>query len=164
MSTAIFKEGKFVSFSSDEIANLREKALASKTGRFRLCLHQNHQDKIQEMVIGITSTSYCRPHSHPLGRSESYSIIEGRILVLFFSKEGNVTEKVLLENNGLRILRINSSLIHMPIAISDVAIYHETLTGPFEKEEMVYYANWAPEEDFSESAIDFHQKMKRENE
>ncbi len=161
MTAAIFKEGKYVLFSNDEISDLKVNTKQSSTGRFRHCLHQSHQDKIQEMIIGISSSSYCRPHSHPKGVSESYSIIEGILLVLFFDQNGSVSEKVTLSKESTRVLRINSSMIHMPLALSEVTIYHETLTGPFQKNEIVNYASWAPSEERTIEAQEYIEMLKK---
>lgn len=160
MTEAYFKKGNIVSFSEAEIDELKNKTNLSLTGRFRYCLHQDHSDQIQEMIIGISKDSYCRPHRHPIHFSESYHIIQGELLILFFDQNGNEYHRETLEKNGKNVIRINHSVIHMPISLSDVTVYHETLTGPFDKENMVEYMDWAPDEQTNQ-AVEYLNKMKQ---
>jgi len=164
MSQAIFKKGDFVSLSIEDIDTLKKEVTSSPTKRYRYCLHQTHQDSIQEMAIAMMKESYCRPHYHPQASSESYHIIEGELLVLIFSNEGEVIDSVRLNSKSNIILRMNNGTIHMPIALSDIVIYHETISGPFEKDLMVHYVDWAPEEDDIEKSKLFLNQLKSQYE
>ncbi|ATH09172.1 hypothetical protein BIY24_14830 [Halobacteriovorax marinus] len=164
MSQAIFKRGDFVSLSIEDINTLKEEVTKSPTKRYRYCLHQAHQDTIQEMVIAMMEDSYCRPHSHPQASSESYHIIEGELLVLIFNNKGKVIDSVRLNSRENLILRMNNGTIHMPIALSEIVIYHETISGPFEKDLMVHYVDWAPREDDIEESKLFLNQVKSQYE
>jgi glucose-6-phosphate isomerase len=155
---AIFSDKDLCIISKEEITDLKEKAKKSDNQRYRICLHKDHSDQIQEMIIAATTESYCRPHSHPDGVTESYHIYEGELLVLFFDENGSITNKVIL-NKDKPILRMNSSMIHMPISLTPTSVYHETILGPFIKDQNVQYASWAPCES-SSNFEDFLLEMK----
>lgn len=146
MTNAIFTNSDISTLNLNDFEDLVEKAKVSNNQRYRYCLHLDHSAKIQEMVIAMTSESYNQPHRHPEGISESYHIIKGRMLILFFDDSGAVSKKVILEPGTTQILRMNKSVWHMAISLSENSIYHETLTGPFDKDKVVEYASWAPKE------------------
>ncbi len=160
-SNAIFKSENISIINRSDISILEEKAKESDLQRFRYCLHEDHSSLIQEMVIAFTSKSYCRPHKHPNNITESYHIYSGELLVLFFNEEGEIIQKVYL-NKETPILRMNSSVYHMPIALTEVAVYHETITGPFHKDRNVEYAQWAPCETDKDSRTFLEEVKKNE--
>ena len=42
----------------------------------RICAHNNHKDRLHEMVIVLKDSHYVAPHKH-INKSESFHIIEG---------------------------------------------------------------------------------------
>ena len=105
------------------------------------------------MIIGICGFSYIRPHKHPKNISESYHLIKGALNVYVLDDNGKVINLIKLrsqnyknnKNNGC-MYRLSKSLFHLTIPVSKWTVYHEVTTGPFNKNKMVKYANFAPEE------------------
>ncbi|KKL22706.1 hypothetical protein LCGC14_2432770, partial [marine sediment metagenome] len=74
------------------IEGLKAKALALPGSGARLCLHRDQTDAVQEMIIVHRKGAYVRPHRHD-GQTESFHVLEGRMLVVIFDDEGNVTDR-----------------------------------------------------------------------
>ena len=124
---------------------LKKKALKSNLKRFRYCLHHSNEHLTHEMIIVFHKDTILRPHRHPLGRSESYHIIEGSMNVYFFDDNGKVIKGIKLEernNNNPFFYRLSSHTWHLPVPTSEFMIYHETLTGPFVSELDIEYPLW----------------------
>ncbi|MBK24115.1 MAG: hypothetical protein CME70_08960 [Halobacteriovorax sp.] len=156
---AEFSKEDIVVVNKELFSSLKSKAEKEKLKRFRLCLHKDHESPIQEMIIAINHMSYVQPHRHPGGRVESYSILEGELDVFIFDEEGKIKDLITLSSQGSsRILRIENNNWHMPIAKSEWAVYHEILEGPFVKDEVVEYADWAPEQD-SKNAYSYRKEL-----
>lgn len=146
---AIFNKQKFLKIDSRTIRDLKKRAAVSPRGRFRLCFHGSNADVLQEMVIALRKGSYIHPHRHPAKKSESYHVIAGELMVVYFDAAGRVVRKLQMGPAGGRkpfIQRLAGGLWHMPVALSPVVIYHETYPGPFTKGHDVEYAPWAPSE------------------
>src|SRR5205814_433650 len=104
---------------------------------------------VNEMVIVNTLGTYVRPHRHPPGKDESYYIMEGAMVVFIFDANGKVVRHVEMGEyqSGKSVLyRLSASIWHLPVPLTDWVVYHEMLTGPFQKETSVEYAPWSPEE------------------
>ena len=56
--------------------------MKSKLRKARFCLHKDHNDKVQEMVIGICNGVYVPPHRQK-DKNKSYHILEGVLRVVF---------------------------------------------------------------------------------
>jgi glucose-6-phosphate isomerase len=101
------------------------------------------------MVLVLCGRSYLRPHRHPANKNESYHVLEGELAVYLFDDEGQVTRTIELgaAHTGRPFLyRLCAPLWHMPVPHSPVVVYHEVMTGPFDKDRDVEYASWSPEE------------------
>lgn len=147
-STTFFCTQEITEVRGEQLDILKQSAKQDPLRRARLCLHHDHSDKVQEMVIAFYRDSYVRPHRH-LNKSESFHVIEGKLAVIFFDDNGNTTRRITMSTcgNGQTFLyRVSSSLCHMVIPLSEFVVIHETTTGPFVKEE-TEYPTWGPEED-----------------
>jgi len=112
-----------------------------------LCTHRNTEDLLHEMFIVHTRDAYIRPHKH-LGKPESFHIIEGTVDVFVFEEDGRVREVIKMGEylSGRPFYyRINDPLYHTLIIRSDVLVFHETTSGPFNRADAIF-APWAPEE------------------
>lgn len=146
--SAIFSQDEIVKVDKTLYAELIALGELAELKRSRLCLHKDHESPIQEMIIALSKESYVRPHRHPNSRVESFSILEGEMDVFIFNKDGSVKECVHFgtDDKSVKIVRLENEEFHMPLAKTDWVIYHEILQGPFQKDEVVEYADWAPEE------------------
>jgi glucose-6-phosphate isomerase len=147
MRTAHFNEKAILAITPDELAHLKDLALQSPKQRYRLCMHYSTRDSTQEMVIVCLRDTVMPPHRHPVGRTESYHIIEGSMTVCFFDDFGQVFRKLEMGEpmSGKAFLyRASEPVWHAPVPSSDWLIYHETLTGPYEPENVVEFPPWMP--------------------
>lgn len=135
----------------EALADVVSTALSNTTGCARINAHASMDAPIHEMVIAFRGGSYVRPHRHRAKR-ESFHVIRGRLDALTFDDEGLVTERVALGtvDSGLPFyLRSEKNDWHCFVVISEVAVVHETTSGPFDPGESEY-PTWAPEPaDFS---------------
>lgn len=146
-STTFFATGEVIEISHKDLTQLKRAAMQDPLRRARLCLHHDHSDKVQEMVIAFCRSSYVRPHRH-VDKSESFHVIEGDLAVVFFDDSGHVTRQIKMSQygNGQTFLyRLSTSLWHMALPLSEFVIIHETTPGPFIKDEREF-ATWAPDE------------------
>ncbi|MEW6237341.1 MAG: WbuC family cupin fold metalloprotein [Candidatus Omnitrophota bacterium] len=148
MAEAFFCEQDIIEVDEAWLSKLKQEAEASPRRRSRLCLHRNHKDLVQEMVIAFCRDSLVRPHRH-VGKSESFHVIEGDLAVLLFDEEGKAINKIEMGPRGSGktfIYRISSSLWHSVVLLSDFAVIHEAAAGPFYPEENNFPA-WEPKSD-----------------
>lgn len=146
MSTTYLTGDEIVTILPGQIAELKEAAARTPFRRARLCLHKDHDDSVQEMVIAFCRGSYTRPHRHH-GKNESFHIIEGQVAVVIFDDEGNVTHRLTLGPPGsgnIFIYRLRSSIWHAVIPLTNFVVLHETTSGPFEPGQSEP-APWAPD-------------------
>lgn len=123
---------------------LKIQATHAPKRRARIELHGNHFE-VQEMVICLCRGSYVRPHRHPVGKAESYHVIEGTLQAQIFDEAGKLTQEVILYDKS-PLYRLAGGIYHGPAALTEFAIYHEVYPGPWAKDVDVQYAPWAAEE------------------
>lgn len=148
---AIFNDQSLLEVGSELLATVKKRALASEKGRFRLCLHHDPGDPVQQMMIACTSGSYSAPHRHP-GRVLSYQMVEGRMAVVLFDDTGAITRRIHLGGDGIFCFWMGTSEWYMPLAETDIAVFCEVLQGPNSHGEACEWAPWAPVEGSDEAA------------
>jgi cupin fold WbuC family metalloprotein len=150
-SGAIFNDQSLLEVGPELLATVKERALASEKGRFRLCLHHDPGDPVQQMMIACTPRSYSAPHRHP-GRVLSYQMVEGRLTVVLFDDTGGITRRIHLGGDGPFCFWLGISQWYMPLAETDTAVFCEVLQGPNTQGEACEWAPWAPAEGSAEAA------------
>ena len=113
-------------------------------------MHHSSEDQTHEMLIVFHRASFMSPHRHPKGKSESYHVVEGAMNVYFFNDEGKVIKNIEMGEIGSGksfLYRLSNNTWHMPVPTSEWLVYHETYSGPFEKEYDVEFPSWAPQEE-----------------
>ena len=146
MNTTFSPDQDIIEIHPDRLAELKTAAADAPLRRARICLHQSQADRVQEMLIAFCRNSYNRPHRHRR-KSESFHVIEGRVLIVFFDESGVPTRKVFLgpPGSGLPfVYRLSSDRWHTVIPLDDYVLIHETTTGPFEPGR-TEFANWSPD-------------------
>ena len=139
------------------IEYLKAKALGNKRERVRLCAHLGVEDDVHEMLIVHTKGTYIRPHKHP-NKSESFHIIEGDLDIVIFDDLGEVLKRIRMGEyaSGARFFwRLSESYYHTVIPRSDIVVFHETTSGPFDRVTSNVGAPWSPEEDESQAQSRF---------
>jgi len=129
----------------DELVRL---AAANPRGRVRLCTHEGPDSLLQEMFIVHGKSCYVRPHKH-LDKEECVTILRGAVDVILFDGDGGVTEVLKLgdRDSGRPFsCRMVLDTYHMFLIRSEVLVFSETATGPFDRDKMVF-APWSPDDD-----------------
>lgn len=137
-----------VSITREDVTTLKNLALDSSRQRSRVCAHRKVADKVHEMLISLTRDAYIRPHRH-LGKSESFHVIEGLIDVVIFDDMGRIQHVISMTDflsGGVFYYRLADPLFHTVMIRSEVAVFHETTMGPFDKQNTVY-PSWSPHEE-----------------
>ncbi len=129
------------------VDSLKGKAAKNKRKRMRLCAHKSTEDSLHEMFIVLHKDAYIRPHKH-VGKAESFHIVEGRVDVILFDDKGMVNKIIHMDeyaSGKTFYYRIDAFVYHTLIVRSDVLVFHETTTGPFNREDSDF-ASWSPKE------------------
>lgn len=143
---------------NEKINALKHEADVAPLKRARYCLHRSTNDSVQEMVIAFRRGSYVRPHRHRQ-KSESFHLMEGRLVVLFFNDEGEFIHQIKMEHpGGVLVFRNETSLWHTVILLTEFAVVHEIATGPFVKEESEF-APWSPSPEQGAHVVEFMARM-----
>ncbi len=145
----------------DDLKTLARMAQGTARKRIRLCTHQDAQSALQEMFIVHTIDAYVRPHKH-LDKDESLHILTGEAELVFFDESGRIDGRLTLgprESGQPFYCRVPRNRFHMLIILTDVLIFRETTSGPFDREKMTF-APWAPADDVP-GAWDFVDKVRR---
>ena len=144
-NNSIYNSNDIFVLDNKKLEYLKKKAYNSKLKRFRYCLHHSDNHLTHEMIIVFHVDTLITPHRHPLGRSESYHVIEGSMNVYFFNDNGEVINAIkLAEKRGDNsfFYRLSSHTWHLPVPTSEYIVYHETLTGPFVNKQDIEYPKW----------------------
>jgi cupin fold WbuC family metalloprotein len=140
-------KGQVIKISKNEINFIKRQALRSERKRARICMHQDANNPIHEMIIAASREGYIRPHRH-IGKSESFHMIDGEMNVLIFDENGMLKEIIEMGDslsNKKFYYRLSMDAYHTVVIKSECAIFHETTDGPFDKEK-TFFAPWSPKE------------------
>ena len=143
---------KHVDFSDEDIVIVRhdqlglfiEQAVSNTDNlKYRYCLHDTPDNKLQEMFIVRKRGEYWRPDRHDK-IPETHMIMRGEEAVILFDEKGRILNIIFLnEKEDVLAYRISSRIFHMTVALSDWAIDYEVKPGPFARE-MNEFPDWAP--------------------
>lgn len=168
---------KHADFSKEEIVIvcrnqldefIRQSKENTDNQKYRFCLHDSPDNILQEMFIVRAKGEYFRPDKH-VGIPETHILLKGEEAVILFKDNGEIDDIIIL-NDDILAYRINKSIYHTMIALSDVAVDYEVRPGPF-MPEMSKHPEWAPvyeEKDkikvFMDKIVDEVNRKKMENE
>lgn len=133
-----------VRVTKEDLTFLIDAAPKAPRGRVRLCAHRDTNDRLQEMFIALSRTTYLQPSAHK--KDESLQVLYGLGSYVFFDGVGDVTDVIPLgDGKSGRSLycRIPQGVFHALVVESDVMMIHEITNGPFERSDTVF-ADWAP--------------------
>lgn len=162
MDYTIFANSEPIEIGKDELEKLRILARKSPNMRARYCLHKDHQDKIQEMIIAVCTESYICPHRQ-INKKKSYITFEGEMVIAFFNECGKVTEKFKMgspDKDYPFIYRFSGDRWHTVVSLSEIAIYLETIQGPFRKGD-TEFAIWGPNENNKREVRNYIEMIKK---
>ena len=144
----LYTDESITKIDKADIESLKELAAKNTRKRIRLCAHPDTHDNLHEMIIVHALDAYVRPHKH-IGKSESFHVIEGLLLVVVFDDEGSKIEDIPMgdmHSGELFYYRLPANLYHTVIPQQDFVVFHEVTNGPFDRSDTVF-APWAPAED-----------------
>lgn len=122
---------------------LKSLAQQDKDKRCTMCLHNDVRAHVHEMLNVCPKNSYIRPHSHPF-KTETKIVIEGKILLVIFDSGGRITDRFVMDRDGIFTVRIDKGIIHTNIPLTDT-VFQEIITGPFVGKDDSVFPDWVPE-------------------
>jgi cupin fold WbuC family metalloprotein len=137
-------------------AEIKEGLLGAKQAerrRYPKVLHQPGAD-FNRMINFLMSDTYMQPHFHPhQEKIEGIEVIQGKLAVLFFNDEGEITKSVIIENKEGEENRIDvpGFAWHTYIVLSETAVTYETMKGVYDPKTWKELASWAPLENTPEA-------------
>lgn len=139
--------------SVHDIDWLVEAARATPLQRARICIHQDPQATVHEMLIAVTAHSYIRPHRH-INKGESFLVLRGEADVVLFHDDGSIKATIALAppgNGSAFYLKLEQDDFHtLALRTSDL-VFMETTRGPFDRQS-TQMAPFSPPEDAPEQA------------
>lgn len=140
---AYFNQKSIMKVDEKVIEELKVKARANASGKYRLCMQHSSQDNLHEMFVVRRKGDYGRPDKH-LYTTESHTIVDGVMLVILFEEDGRIKEMFELSKKSFHTYRIDTNIYHMQIPISEQVVYYEVKLGPFTEKSNIF-PDWAPE-------------------
>lgn len=138
-----FNQDSLIKVNAEVINDIKAKAKANASGKYRLCMQHSSQDNLHEMFIVRSKGDYGRPDKH-LYTTESHTIVDGAMLVILFEDDGQIREVFELSNEGYHTYRIDTNIYHMQIPLTEQVVYYEVKLGPFTEKSNIF-PEWAPE-------------------
>lgn len=119
-----------VAIDSNTIKEL--KTISHKLGKkdIRICLHNNRNSNLHNMINLIYKKEENIPHKH-VHKSEIYHIIKGRMTINIYNKNGEIVDKCLLDGEKTFLYRVGKDTFHTTVPETEYVIFHETRRGPF---------------------------------
>ena len=157
LSKEVFvSEASIVNVSKEITDFLKTRAKQNKKKKCRLLLHQNSDESLHEMLIVHTKGQYIRPHIN-IGRSKSWHVIEGALVCVLFTENGDVADHWTIGDYNLKecyMTRLSDKYYHTLVPMTDTVTFIETTIGPWKE---TTYASWSPNEtDHIQAQIYFH--------
>ena len=101
------------------------------------------------MIICILPFQEFPAHKHPKGKSESYTVIDGKLYVEKYDNSLNLNETIVLSSYSGTYLHAGET-IHKPYTKSEYCIYQEVYHGTFNKNYDVQLINLKSWEDMNQ--------------
>jgi cupin fold WbuC family metalloprotein len=133
----------------DELA---ARAAASPRARAHYNLHAAPADAVQRFLVAANHDSYFRPHRHA-SRAELALVVRGRVDVLVFDADGQVTERHGVgAGSGNLGYETPPGTWHTLVAAADGTTFLEVKEGPYDPASAAEFAAWAPAEGTPQAA------------
>tara|TARA_Y100000817_G_C16663722_1_gene458348 strand:+ start:23 stop:505 length:483 start_codon:yes stop_codon:yes gene_type:complete len=159
MSGVLKNTQNFFYLDSNFLNKIKSEYRNSEKKISRLLLHNSPKDNVQEMIICFGKDTKIYPNCSK-GKSESLNVLEGKMKLINFDNNGNVTKKLNMEPLGSSVnpflYRFNKCEWHTMVAISDLVLVHEILEGPFNNMKNLN-PKWVP--NTNESLTKFYKKI-----
>lgn len=124
------KKAKFLTFKKNvkiikynDLLKLKKKTDKELQNK-RICLHEQTNDRQQEMIICQKKNNFFPPKKNIVS-DQTFFILEGKLLIVIFDKIGNITSKTILSKNSNLMVRVKKNVYHCDIPLSNFAIHLE---------------------------------------
>jgi cupin fold WbuC family metalloprotein len=136
-------------------------AAASPRRRRNHNFHSADTDPCHRLLNAIEPDSYVPPHRHAgTDQDETILAVRGRLGMVFFDGDGNVSGKALIEPGGDAVaVNIPHGVFHSVVALTGGSVFFEAKAGPYRPLTPEERAPWAPAEGAPEAAA-YLEKLK----
>lgn len=130
-------------------------AHANPRKRSHFNLHQDLNEPVQRLCIGLVKGTYVCPHHHTQrNKWELLLVLRGSVALVIFDGNGVVVDKLTLHPGAsLSGIEIKPDTWHTVFPLSDEAVIMEIKEGPYTPTQRNDFAPWAP----AEGSSDFSQ-------
>jgi cupin fold WbuC family metalloprotein len=134
--------------TAELFAEVEARAAASPRLRMNHNFHIGPEDNPHRMLNVLLRGTYVRPHRHVTpAKSEAFLPLTGRVGIVCFDDDGEVTGTYLLDAAGpVRGIDLAPGIWHTVLALSEVSVCYEVKSGPWEPASDKDFAAWAPAE------------------
>ncbi|WP_297090725.1 WbuC family cupin fold metalloprotein [uncultured Draconibacterium sp.] len=122
---------------------------AGESGRLRknYNYHPDFNDPINRMLNAVEPGSYVQPHKHENpDKREVFLLLEGKLLVVFFTNEGVISDHLILDKKQHFGVEIPPATWHTIISLESGTVVYEIKDGPYLPADDKNFAAWAPKE------------------
>lgn len=135
-------------------------AKANPRQRQNYNFHPHNDYPAHRLLNGIEPGSYVAPHRHAgASKDETMLVLRGKLGVLFFDEQGEVSERYLLAAGSAVIgVDIPHNTWHSVIALEAGTVFLEAKAGPYAALTEQEKASWAPLEN-DEKAAEYYASM-----
>lgn len=160
--------------SSDDLFNPELTSIALRLAEMNprqraiIRVHESLSDENHLMINAILGESYVAPHKHDeLEKTETFRIIKGKALVVFFDDEGKVKDKIEMDSDpdGRKIVTVRPGSWHTVIPMSEETVLLEAKRQPlggYNPETDKNMASWAPDQKDTELGLKYIMGLKSE--
>ncbi len=134
--------------SVELLNNLTVQAEVAPRRRRNLNLHPGDDCRCHRLLNAIEPDSYIRPHRHlDDEKDEAFILLRGRLGIVLFAADGQVTETVLLApDTGNLGVDIPHGVYHSAVSLASGTVFFEAKAGPYLPLSQAEQAPWAPED------------------
>ena len=149
-----------VSFHNELLEKFEEEL--AEVDLFRILVHNSSESDLHNMIIAMRKNKVIFPHKHQ--KTESYHIMKGKALLIFFDNDGKIEKFMKLSLTDNIIIRAAKNKYHALIILSEYAIFHETRIGPFDRLGDSEFAPWikANDEEFMKNILIEYKRRKND--
>ncbi len=137
-----------------DIDELKSIAAASSEPA-RYSLHSSAASMLHSMVILQPFGTYAQPRKHRT-KAKIFHIVDGEMVIVVFSEDGDIVAVHHMANDRVVVMHIAPDCYHTNVALTPQAIYHEVITGPFERDSTDrVFAPFAPVQEESQRGMEY---------
>ena len=139
--------------SFQQLDGLSAQAQVSPRMRMNANMHDDLSDGIQRLAIAMEPGTVIRPHRH--GHTwELLTALRGRFVVLLFSDEGVITQRVVL-GEDCAVQETPAGVLHGVLSLDTGGVIFEVKRGPYQ---VIAASDFAPgyEKDDSQQGVDLN--------